>query len=235
MSQTQFSGMMLTIGAILGIFGELIRPGGVVVARSESPLEIAANVDALVSNPLLGHLSAEVAVIGLIFAAYGTMGLWGVFNRPSFGDGLIRGGVVLAVISLAGLALSNGFNHIIIHVSERISDDSGALADQALTIYTIQTGIRITSGFVYAIGYGVLGIGLAISLRSRFFRFMALGVGLLGIATSIIVTVAQHYLELAWFYQVSVVLGIPATIWFAILGISMFRQQPEFTQQPQPR
>lgn len=229
LSAIRKGGLLLWLGAAFFLFGVLFLPGGFIVAPSDEPLAMGQTVETLADNATWTHITSEVYMIGVALLIVGMTVLWRVAWSNSFADGLVRVGLGLSIIALIALFLAASLNHIIVHTIVHGEQQPIILKQIAATIQTAKAGIKISGGFVYALGIGLHGLGLWFKLSPGAQRVFALIFAIVGAATFVTLVLSQHFHGLIGLIRLTSIAGILIPIWYVALGTALYKEHEGFT------
>ena len=209
----------------------ILTPGGIVVASARAG-QIVAIVRAMEQYPTLGHLSANLGVVGVILAIGGFWYILRCHNNRTTAEVLVQVGALLLILALAGLAVGRGMTNLVVHILT--SPATTEIPQQQLyaavgTIEAVRGGFRVTSALVLFVG----SLALAAGMIPRFdggvqkvLAFVAIGLSILAVVCFFL---AQHVGYPAVFYRIVGLAGIPIMLWYLVLGIAIYRGSPALT------
>ena len=215
-SGTKLHGLLLIVGSLLTILGELLLPGGT-----------SARVSELVGSSFRTHLTSSVGTIGLLLVSAGMLGFW-EHPRPRAGasayrtsDALVRIGVLTLILGFAGWMLTKGLNHIIDHVVRHEGAPMDDLArGEAARI--VRDGVAIVAGYLVFLGTAALGWGLWRTVSSGYYKKLALVMALIGSVGWLVALTANHTHSLILILMVAFA-NLPVTYCYVSLGVGLYK------------
>ena len=137
---------------------------------------------------------------------------------------MVRFGLLSMTVGFVGFILSNGLDHVTLHVLQHEeATDQSTLDAMARTISSTRAGVVVASGSVVLFGGLLLAIGLRLTLLSTFQRVTARVmefVCTIGLATHVL---AEHF-HTSLLYSITGMVTFLLAIWFIILGVGILRR-----------
>lgn len=230
-SANKVAGLSLIIAPCLLIAAIILTPGGMVVAAARAG-EVVAIVQAMEQYPTLAHLSANLGVVGVIFAIFGFWYILRCHNNRTVAGVLIQVGALVVILALAGLAVGRGMTNLVVHIltAPAVTEfPQQQLYTAVGTIEAVRGGFRVTSALVLYAGSLAMAVGFASRLAGGFPKALAIGAIALSILAIVSFFAAQHGGSPAVFYRIVGIVGIPIMLWYLSLGIAVYRNSPAVT------
>ena len=232
MSATRFGGVALIVGAALGLFATLIRPGSTLVDPLGPGSTMLQRVRTLSENPELTHIASLLGALGLFLVLHGFFTIRRALGDKTAADASIRFGILLLTFGTFGIATSNGLNHMIVHVINHGADRGVSLPTLfgiAVDIQAVKAGILIISGYALLLGYAAIGCGLYRRFPSGIHRALAAVMSAVAVAALIVLGIGDHFHDLDAFYRVATLAVIPLDIWALTIGVALYQEHPSLT------
>ena len=230
-SANKLAGLSLILAPCLMIAAIILTPGGLVVGAARAG-QVIAIVRAMEQYPTLGHLSANLGMIGVILAIGGFWYLLSCHSNRTKTGVLIQAGALLLILALAGLAVGRGITNLVVYIltAPAVTEiPQQQLYTAVGTIEAVRGGFRVTAALVLFVG----SLALAVGLASRFAGGIQKALAIAAIALSIVAIfsffAAQHGGSPAVFYRIVGIAGIPIMLWYLALGIAIYRDSPAVT------
>lgn len=230
-SANKLAGLALILGPCLMLAAIVLTPGGMVVASARAG-NVVAIVRAMDQYPTLGHLSANLGIVGVVLAVWGFWYLLRSQDNRSIGGVLVQWGALVLILALAGLAIGRGMTNLVVHIltAPAATEIPQQQLNVALgTIEAVRGGFRVTSALVLFVGSLALGLGLVSRFAGGIHKILAIGAIVLSVVAIVSFFAAQHGGSPAVFYRIVGVLGIPIMLWYLALGITLYRDTPALT------
>ncbi len=230
LSASKLAGMLLIAGPILMLSAIVLTPGGIFVASARAG-QVIAIIRAMGEYPTLGHLSANLGMIGAVLAIWGFWHLMRAQNNRTVTGILVQPGVLTLVLALAGLAIGRGMTNLVVHIltAPAVTEiPQQQLYASVGTIEAVRGGFRVTAALILFIGSLALGVGLA----SRFAgiqKVLSIAAVVLSVAAILSFFLAQYGDNPALFYRLVGIAGIVIMLWYLVLGIALYRGSPALT------
>ena len=227
----KLAGLALILGPCLMLAAIVVTPGGMIVASARAG-EVIAIVQAMDQYPTLGHLSANLGIVGVVLAVWG---FWYILrsqgNRSTSGV-LIQWGALVLILALSGLAIGRGMTNLVVHIltAPAVTEfPQQQLYTAVGTIEAVRGGFRVTAALVLFVGSLAMGLGLIARFSGGIQKVLAIIAVILSMVAIVSFFTAQHGGSPAVFYRIVGVLGIPIMLWYLALGISVYRDTPAIT------
>ena len=230
LSASKLAGMLLIAGPILMLSAIVLTPGGIFVASARAG-QVIAIIRAMGEYPTLGHLSANLGMIGAVLAIWGFWHLMRAQNNRTVTGILVQSGVLTLVLALAGLAIGRGMTNLVVHIltAPAVTEiPQQQLYASVGTIEAVRGGFRVTAALILFIGSLALGVGLA----SRFAgiqKGLSIAAVVLSVGAILSFFLAQYGDNPALFYRLVGLAGIVITLWYLVLGIALYRGSAALT------
>ncbi len=227
----KLAGLALILGPCLMLAAIVATPGGMIVASARAG-EIIAIVQAMNDYPTLGHLSANLGIVGVVLAVWGFWYILRCQDNRSTSGVLIQWGALILILALAGLAIGRGMTNLVVHILTapavtQIPQEQ--LFTSVGTIEAVRGGFRVTSALVLFAGSLALAVGLASRFAGGIQKPLAIAAIILSAVAIVSFFAAQHGGSPAVFYRIVGVIGIPMMLWYLALGFGIYRDNPAFT------
>ena len=233
LSASKLAGMLLIAGPLLMISAVVLTPGGIFIASARAG-QVIAIIRAMGEYPTLGHLSANLGMIGAVLAIWGFWHLMRAQNNRTVTGILVQSGVLTLVLALAGLAIGRGMTNLVVHIlsAPAVTEiPQQQLYASVGTIEAVRGGFRITAALILFIGSLALALGLG--LASRFAGGIQKGLSIAAVVLSAAAILsfflAQYGDNTALFYRLVGLAGIVIMLWYLVLGITLYRGSEELT------
>ena len=228
----KLGGGALVLGSLLLISMTLLRPGGFLIEPTSKVPELTV---VLGNYPALGHLTASLAALGFLMMFAGFYAISRAHRGSTAGDALVRFSLIPFGFAVVVLSANAGLTHIVIHLVTHGASAEG-LGDPRIdlisgTLLFVRGGLKVIGGYGFLLGYIVLALGLYNQFAAGFHKVLALIailVALVGLAALVIGT---HAHDLTGISRLSLLSGYPLYIWSLVLGVSLFRGDPNLTER----
>ena len=224
-SANKLVGLSLILAPCLMIAAIILTPGGMVVAAARAG-QIVAIVRAMEQYPTLGHLSANLGMVGVILAICGFWYILRCHNIRTSPGVLIQVGALLIILALAGLAVGRGMTNLVVHVltAPAVTEiPQQQLYTAVGTIEAVRGGFRVTAAVVLFAGSLALAVGLVPRFAGGIQKVLAISAIVISVIAIFCFFAAQHGGSPAVFYRIVGVAGIPIMLWYLTLGIAIYR------------
>ena len=232
MSATRIGGCSLVLGAALGLFATLIRPGSILVDPLGPGSTMLERVRTLSANPELTHIASLVGALGLLLVLHGFFTIRRGLGDKTAADASIRFGILLLTFGTFGIATANGLNHMIVHIINHGADrgiSQATLFGIAIDVQAVKAGILIIAGYGLLLGYAAIGLGLHCRFASGVHRTLALVMSVVALAALVVLGIGDHWHDLDAFYRVATLAVIPLDLWVITIGFALYREHPSLT------
>ena len=223
---TRMAGITLIVSAPLTLIGIVLMPGSAVVEPAD-PMDIARVVDAISDNARLQHVSSLLAILSGTLALFALFTLWRVVGDSSWGDGLVRAGILPLALFFAAMILLQGVNHMIAHLAahgEGTGIPEASVHSMAWTLQAVRVGFFIAASWVSALGLTALGLGMFLRLRSEpggALKVVSLALAAAAGAAVIMLLIADHVHTLSMLYKLALLHSLAATVWYVMVGMAL--------------
>ena len=228
LTANKLAGLALILGPCLMLAAIVVTPGGMVIASARAG-QVVAIVQAMGQYPTLGHLSANLGIVGVVLAVWGFWYLLRSQDNRSIGGVLIQWGALVLILALAGLAIGRGMTNLVVHIltTPAVTEiPQPQLYTAVGTIEAVRGGFRVTAALVLFVGSLALGLGLVSRFAGGIQKVLAIMAIILSVVAIVSFFAAQHGGSPAVFYRIVGVAGIPITLWYLALGIAIYRDSP---------
>ncbi len=219
-----FAGLAIIIGAPLYVVAEIVKRQGSMATSGTS---------ALLENPALSHVMAQLSMLGLIATLFGLYAFWRAAHEDTLSSAFIRFGLLTLAVGITGFIITNGLDHITLHLLTH--DDTAraeVMTERAYVVSSVRTGVVVACGVANIFGTLLLAVGLGMSFESAFqraaARLMAFLSGI-GLAANLMST-HLHTAPLAMMVGFSTLLVM---VWFIILGVGLASGKGKLTHSSQ--
>lgn len=208
---------MLMIGAPLYPLAEIIKRHGNMASSSRNEM---------LDTPALAHTMAQLSVLALLATLAGLYVFWRLADQDRWEGVAVRFGLLCLTVGIGGFVLSNGLDHITLHVLTH--DDSSSLEARraiAASMGSTRAGIVVAAGSANFLGGLLLAVGLRTVLASAWQRRAATAMAVL-LVLGLAAHISAEHLHLAALEAVAGFSSLLVALWFAFLGVGLFGQQP---------
>ena len=211
--------LALTLAAMVYTPGNFIDP--------VDPLEVAEAVKTIGRHSTLAHIASTMGVLSAPFAIFGLFTFRRMIGHVGVGDGLARFGVLAIVVAAIIVVAGTGLNQMIAHLSVHstltgLSEDS--MVSTAAAVQTVKLGILLVAGWISALGYFGLGLGMFIRLPASALKLYSLGATVAAGAGIVILLIAAHAETQLALYTVFQFLSIAIVfIWYILIINALFK------------
>ena len=222
----------MVLGAALGILATLIRPGSILIDPLGFEATMLQRVRTLAESPEMTHIASLLGALGLLLVLYGFFTVRRAIGDRTGSDASIRFGVLLLTFATFGIAISNGLNHMIVHVINHGADrgiERAVLIGIAIDVQAVKAGILIICGYALLLGYAAIGVGLAARFGSGLHRILALVMSVVALAALVVLGIGDHFHDLTDFYQIANRAPLPLNLWVIVLGVALYNEHPSLT------
>lgn len=207
----------LIVGPVMALLFFLVEPGGIVIDPAESG-DAIGTITALVSNPVLAHLSSLLVPLSLVLMLFGLAGISRVAQGDRMSGGLTRLGILCMTIGGTGWILTAGMNHVL---AETVTDSELAM-QQAIAVYRVDSGLTIISSMVVAAGVLAFSLGVLATFPSGFARTAALVIASVS-TLALIAFIIGHTVPNPDMIRVARACYFPWVAWIAYLGVKFLK------------
>lgn len=226
----KLAGGALALGGVMIVLVGVFSPNGPVfgTAIDAGGLERVRNLAEYAS---LAHTTSVLTAIGVLLALTGFWHLFRSVDGRTAAGVLMQGGIIAITVAFVGVIIGRGLNHMIVHQLTHGLDstiyNSNQLEFMAVTIQSVQAGIRVMGGFVGFIGALALAVGVFGRYGGGASRWLAAVAAAAAIAGTVSLLLAEHIHDLTIMYRVAVYVAIPVYLWYVWLGLSAYRGDAE--------
>lgn len=239
-TQNKIAGLLLIVGAVLTVGTYLITPGLVLV----DPVETTDLVEwgrVLHENANLSFFALILSVLGLLLQLLGVFALRRVLASDTAGDTIARFGVLALAVGIVVAVIERGLSYTVVQTLE-YGVGAGAGPDQsqllnliAITILTAESGISLI-GF-YAVLLGLMGLGIGALMRVQSYYYKAVS-GMMTLASFVSLTFATvispfYGLAHTFYFVFALAIGL-GNLWFAMIGVGLWKGIPELSEDYSP-
>ena len=228
MSGNKLAGWALALGGVLTVVVGVFSPNGPLLGTGIDATSFE-RVRNLAEYASLAHTTSILAAIGALLALTGFWRLFRSADGKTATGVLIQGGILAITVALIGVVLGRGLNHMIVHLLTHGMLPEAQLELMAVTVHSVQSGIRIMGGFVGFVGALALAIGVYARYGGGSGRLLAALAAILAIAGIVSLLLAEHIHDLTIMYRVAAYVALPVYLWYAWLGLSVARGDAELT------
>ena len=215
----KIAGLALVIGAPTYTIAELIKRRGDIGSSS---------ISSMLETPGLTHAMAQLSILGLLLTLAGLYTFWrspGHGGAPGF---ISRISLLSLTIGFAGFVISNGLDHVSLHILTHDQSGTEATREQmADAIIATRAGVVVVAGTVTLFGTMLLATSLRMTLSGfqRAAAHVLEVVAFVGLASHIM---AEHF-HTGILYTITGAMTLILTIWYVILGVGIIRSGSEPT------
>lgn len=226
MSEERLGGTLLVASAIVLIFAGLIRPGGILVDHADQT-HFTHVIEAMVSNPVLTHVSAFLGAIGLLLMLGGLLlarRVGAVGNELP--DSALRVGFLFILTGTLFGLLDRGLIHATAHVK---THGLGIAREQvidlvAVTLQATRFGGRLVGAVAAGLGFFLLTVVVLKKGIRGFPRLATIIMAVYTVIAFIALVLIDHVHSLTG--SLGPIFRINATLralWLLILGLEMYK------------
>ena len=239
-TQNKITGLLLIAGSILTVGTYLITPGLALI----DPVETTDLINwgrVLHENAALSFFALIVSVLGLLRQLLGVFGIRRVASSDRVGDVIARFGVLCLAVGIVVAVIERGMTYAVVQTLE-YGVGAGAGADQsqllnliAITVLTTENGISLIGFYAVLLGLMGLGLGFLVRIRSYYYRSVS---GLMVLACFVSLTFATvispfYGLAHTFYYVFALAIGL-GNLWFAMMGVALWKGMPELSEDYSP-
>ena len=239
-TQNKITGLLLIASAILTVGTYLITPGLALV----DPVETTDLINwgrVLHENAALSFFALIVSVLGLLLQFLGVFGLRRVTAGDSAGDTIARFSVLSLAVGIVVAVIERGMTYTVVQTLE-YGVGAGAGPDQsqllnliAITVLTTENGISLIGFYAVLLGLMGLGIGFLGRIQSYYYKTVS---GLMALACFVSLTFATvispfYGLAHTFYYVFALAIGL-GNLWFAMMGVALWKGMPELSEEYSP-
>ncbi|MCY4625431.1 MAG: hypothetical protein OXC99_10600 [Chloroflexi bacterium] len=226
MSANKLAGWALALGGALIVVVGVFSPNGPVFGTGFDAGALA-RVKNLAEYASLAHTTAILTAVGSLLALTGFWHLFRSVDGKTAASVLMQGGIIAITVAFVGVILGRGLNHMIVHQLTHGTLGPAQLEFMAVTIQSVQAGIRVMGGFVGFVGALALAVGVYGRYAGGASKWLAVVAALAAIAGVVSLLLAEHIHDLTIMYRVAVYVALPVYAWYAWLGLSVARGDAE--------